>query len=172
MKIFVISIYIILNITLLYADSDIDKLYRDVNALNREYSACMKSLTEVEYLSTTKNIRMLQNEIERLSYELSRQKLTIEKLKTALKDSSSKLQHSEFSFFPATTFKTIKTVHIYDAINGKVVQTWLKNSAFTSQQKSRYWIKVSGYFDPSYVSATSDMWIKREEVKLHEREKE
>lgn len=67
--------------------------------------------------------------------------------------------------FKPSSFKLKVDASIYNAINGKKISKWVKNTSFTSNQKTLSWIKVSGYFvNKKWTSAKKDMWIKKAQV--------
>ena len=54
---------------------------------------------------------------------------------------------------------------IYDGINGKNIDKWVKNTSFTSNKKSANWIQISGYFiDKKWTKAKKQMWVKKAQV--------
>ena len=69
------------------------------------------------------------------------------------------------TYFKATAFRVNKNAPIYDAIDGKVIDTWEEKTSFTSNQRSEQWVKITGYFvNKVWQAATHDMWVKSEDV--------
>lgn len=63
------------------------------------------------------------------------------------------------------TFRTNKEAPIYDAKNGKIIDTWEKRRSFTSYIESGDWIKITGYFvDRKWRKAKKELWIKKEDA--------
>jgi chromosome segregation ATPase len=64
------------------------------------------------------------------------------------------------------TYRLKHDSKIYDAIDGKVVDTWEKQRSFTSAYYQDGWVKVTGYFvDKKWQSAKDkSLWIKRKDA--------
>ncbi len=72
----------------------------------------------------------------------------------------------EASYSSAASFRVTVDCEVYDSAGGTtVVATWIKGRSFTSNQRTKNWIKVTGYFvDKVWQKATEDLWI--EEVNV------
>lgn len=67
--------------------------------------------------------------------------------------------------FKAASFRLLTESIIYDGINGKKVDKWEKYTSFTSNKKTKTWIKITGYFvDKKWRSARQNLWIKSAQV--------
>ena len=76
-----------------------------------------------------------------------------------------KINSEKIITFKASSFKLLTDSIIYDGVDGKRINKWVKNTSFTSNQKTSNWIKVSGYFvDKKWTSAKKEMWIKKAQV--------
>lgn len=63
--------------------------------------------------------------------------------------------------FKASAFFLNKSSIIYDAIDGKKIDKWGEGTSFTSNEKTREWIKIGGYFvDKKWRKAKKEMWVK------------
>ena len=71
----------------------------------------------------------------------------------------------------AKTYRLSINADVYDARFGNKIETWDKNTAFTSNEKAvasgqDTWIKVTGYFiENSWVPSSSPMWLKAKYIK-------
>ncbi|MFA6192021.1 MAG: hypothetical protein WC665_06680 [Sulfurimonas sp.] len=81
-------------------------------------------------------------------------------------DEISKDIPKEASYSSAASFRLIADCEVYDSAGGTtVVATWIKGRSFTSNQRTKNWIKVTGYFvDKVWQKATEELWI--EEVNV------
>jgi hypothetical protein len=76
------------------------------------------------------------------------------------------LEAESLESFQASSFRVNKNTAIYDAIDGSKIAEWEENTSFTSNQKTKKWIKITGFFvDRVWQKATNDMWIKIEDTK-------
>jgi hypothetical protein len=67
--------------------------------------------------------------------------------------------------FKASAFRVNKSASIYNAINGREIVKWEKNTSFTSDKKTTSMIKITGYFvDKVWTPASKEMWIKVEDA--------
>ncbi len=54
---------------------------------------------------------------------------------------------------------------IYSSAGGKKVATWTKGTSFTSNQRTKSWIKVTGYFvNKTWTKASEEFWIEETKV--------
>ena len=61
----------------------------------------------------------------------------------------------------AYAYRLAKDAKIYDAIDGVVVTQWEARTSFTSNKRTKEWIKITGYFvDKVWRPSTKEMWIK------------
>jgi len=64
-----------------------------------------------------------------------------------------------------TTFHLKVDAMIYDAPDGAKIESWEKETSFTSNKRAKNWIKITGYFiDKKWISSKTNMWIKEEQV--------
>jgi len=67
--------------------------------------------------------------------------------------------------FKAASFRLNTDSIIYDGINGKKIDKWVKGTSFTSNKKTLNWIQVTGYFvNKKWRSSKKEMWIKKAQV--------
>lgn len=75
------------------------------------------------------------------------------------------LDNNKIVTFKPSAFRVKFTTAIYDSPNGKKIEVWEKNRSFTSTQKVKNWIKITGYFiDKKWQKAKRDIWVKEEDV--------
>ncbi|WP_294962298.1 hypothetical protein [Sulfurimonas sp.] len=54
---------------------------------------------------------------------------------------------------------------IYDSINGSKMSLWTKDTPFTSNIKTKNWVKITGFFiNKKWKKAKKEMWIKNSQV--------
>lgn len=72
----------------------------------------------------------------------------------------------EESYMVAAVTLTLKVdASIFDAINGKKVAEWKKGTPFTSNQRSKNWIKATGCFaGKNWKQCENEFWIEQEKV--------
>ncbi|MFA6136648.1 MAG: hypothetical protein WC667_01045 [Sulfurimonas sp.] len=72
----------------------------------------------------------------------------------------------EASYSSAASFRLTVDCEVYDSAGGTtVVATWIKGRSFTSNQRTKNWIKVTGYFvDKVWQRATEELWIEEANV--------
>ncbi len=72
----------------------------------------------------------------------------------------------EASYSSAASFRLIADCEVYDSAGGTtIVATWIKGRSFTSNQRTKNWIKVTGYFvDKVWQKAEEELWIEEANV--------
>jgi hypothetical protein len=82
------------------------------------------------------------------------------------KESSAKVTpESEDLYATQATFRLNNDSSIYNAINGAKVAQWNKDTSFTSNLRSKQWIRISGYFvDKVWQRAKEELWIENRNV--------
>ena len=74
-------------------------------------------------------------------------------------------ENEKLSTFKAKSFRFNKSANIFDSIDGTVVDNWESTTSFTSNVKSKNWVKITGYFvDKVWRSSQKEMWVKAEDV--------
>ena len=74
-------------------------------------------------------------------------------------------QKEEVQITKASTYRLSSDGAIYDSPNGKQINSWTKNTSFTSNRKTINWVKITGFFiDKKWKKAKEDMWIKKSQV--------
>jgi len=67
--------------------------------------------------------------------------------------------------FKASSFRFNKAANIFDSINGKVIDEWEITTSFTSNVKSKNWVKITGYFvDKVWRPSQKELWVKATDV--------
>jgi hypothetical protein len=78
---------------------------------------------------------------------------------------SKKIVEEKQERFKASAFRLNKDAIIYDALNGKKLDSWEKETSFTSSIKTQNWVKITGYFvDKVWMRSPKEMWIKSSDV--------
>ncbi|EDZ62541.1 hypothetical protein SMGD1_2804 [Sulfurimonas gotlandica GD1] len=71
----------------------------------------------------------------------------------------------EIEITKANTFRLNDDSQIYDSPNGKKIDSWTMNTSFTSNRKTKNWVKITGYFtDKKWKKAQQEMWVKHSQV--------
>jgi len=82
-----------------------------------------------------------------------------------------KYKDLEMEFFKATSFRLTKKSTIYDSVNGNKIDEWDGMSSFTSNQKTKDWIKITGYFiNKKWTKADKALWVKMSDIKSRNKE--
>ncbi|MDY0116849.1 MAG: hypothetical protein RBR59_04630 [Sulfurimonadaceae bacterium] len=64
-----------------------------------------------------------------------------------------------------STFRLIKESSVFNGIDGKIVEAWEEGTSFTSNQRYKKWIKITGYFkDKKWLRSKKELWILEENV--------
>jgi hypothetical protein len=80
------------------------------------------------------------------------------------------LEDERLESFQASSFRVNKKTIVYDAINGKKIAEWEENTSFTSNQKTKNWIKITGFFvEKVWQKATDEMWLQIEDTKQRDK---
>jgi hypothetical protein len=152
-------------LNLLYADEiqRIDSIVEDITKLRMDYKNSQEKLKNCR-----NRVKTLENELKKSNYLLKTKDMS--KVKIKLKES--KCLNTQENTFPALKMRT-KIIHtkasayrlkknapIYDAVNGKKIDEWEKGTSFTSNQKTKKFIKITGYFkNKQWVKAQKPLWI-------------
>jgi len=65
----------------------------------------------------------------------------------------------------AKTYRLNKDSSIYNARDGKKVDSWEKDSSFTSNKQTAIWIKITGYFvNKKWQRAKKELWVKQSDT--------
>jgi len=69
------------------------------------------------------------------------------------------------STFKAKSFRFNKSAKVLDSINGELIDEWEITTSFTSNVKSKNWVKITGYFvDKVWRPAEKEMWVRATDV--------
>ncbi|MDQ7068594.1 MAG: hypothetical protein Q9M40_11810 [Sulfurimonas sp.] len=61
----------------------------------------------------------------------------------------------------ASTYRVKVDAYIYDGVDGEKIFEWEKSTSFTSNERTKDWIKITGYFvDKVWRASSDEMWIK------------
>ncbi len=164
---------------------------KDLNKYEKLYTKEMQENTILKAKLSFKNDllesnKLLSKKIEKLEKKLltknnllKTKDKTINKLSKNTKNTFPKLMMKKefeekidkidplekFVTFKASSFHLVHESVIYDAINGKKLDIWVKNTSFTSSIKTASWIKITGYFvNKKWKSAKYEMWVKIAQV--------
>ena len=182
-----IILMILITLSLVKADEmdRIEAIVDDITQLRSDYETCQNELNSIDDLNGSnvnlyKKIRKLEKQLLIKNNLLKSKDKTIKKLKlnqeysrncTNKNDFPKLLMKKEFknnikiTKFKAASFELKIDSIIYDDIDGKKIDEWVKTTSFTSNIKTATWMKVSGYFiDKKWRPAKADMWIKIEQV--------
>jgi hypothetical protein len=74
-------------------------------------------------------------------------------------------QKEEVQITKASTYRLSSDSAVYDSPNGKQINSWTKNTSFTSNRKTINWVKITGFFiDKKWKKAKKEMWIKNSKI--------
>ena len=145
---------------------------------NTQYKKEMKELRNI-LKTKEKAIIYLNNRIIKLKTTQIKDKKTlevVEKTQVLCKDENifpqlvmkktvvKKVKEKEEKInFAPSTFRLLRSVDVYDSINGNKITQWEKNRSFTSNIKTQNWIKITGYFmNKKWQASQEELWIKKE----------
>ncbi len=75
------------------------------------------------------------------------------------------IEVDKIQIFSARPFRLTKDSSIYDSINGRKIDEWEVGTSFTSNQKTKKWIKITGHFvNKKWRRSQKEMWIKSSNV--------
>ena len=158
----------------------IEMIIKDVENLRKDYAECINELDTqtLKYLAQKENkISDNSNDDEKKILKQSYEKRLQEKNKiiSSLETQIKKLTNTtirtlstpqNIETFKASNFRLSEDSKIYNAIDGKVIDTWEIETSFTSGTMTQDWIKITGYFiDRKWLKAKKDMWIKKNHIK-------
>jgi len=150
---------------------DYEKLYNEQKHKNVILKAQLEYSNDLQ--TSNKN---LTNKIEELEKLVKKQKNLLKTKSNNKKNTFSTLvmkekyqkKYSETQKiirFKATSFYLNEDSNIYNSINGNKIFTWNAGRSFTSNKKTKKWIKITGYFvNKRWQRAKQKMWIKLQKV--------
>jgi len=163
--------------------SRIEAIVADITKLRAEYTQCLKELDTKKLYKKEKekdislNAKLENNsDLARSNASLRKRVKELEKkLKKLMQKQNnfpklimkedSKTKNTKFIKFKAASFKLNYDSIVYDDINGNMITKWTEGTSFTSNIKTKSWIKVTGYFiNKKWTSAKKEMWIKIKQV--------
>ncbi len=128
-----------------------------------------EAIDNLEKILDSKNneIKSLKNEIKKMKIKpkMHKKKVHKEKVVKKVKKISKSIYKGKIEIIKPTTFCLKNDSIIYDTINGQKIAYWEKNTTFTSNQKTKSYIKITGYFiSMKWKKAKKEMWIKINDV--------
>lgn len=151
---------------------EIDSLYKQVSVNKKIMQKFQKQLKTKE----KENIN-LKNELLSLRKTTSKNHKPLEIcLKEEDKNSFPKLipkenlekdleKDSKIQFIKASVFRLKNPSSIYDSPYGVKIDSWEKDTSFTSNKQKSNWIKITGYFvDQKWRKAEKEMWIRKRNI--------
>ena len=68
----------------------------------------------------------------------------------------------KITYTVASVYRLLKDSSIYSSINGNIVESWEKQTSFTSTKESLNWIKITGFFvNKKWQKANRNLWVKK-----------
>ena len=114
-----------------------------------------------EIQSLKNQIKISKNKQKVLEKSIENQKVSVVKPKIITKTKKkpvvtvSKNTH-------AGTYRLKNESTIYNAISGEKIDTWEKDTSFTSSIQKDNWIKITGYFvDKKWQKSQKEIWVKK-----------
>ncbi|DAB28593.1 MAG TPA: hypothetical protein CFH78_01600 [Sulfurimonas sp. UBA10385] len=154
----------------------IEAVILEITQLRNNYKECKTELLLGKTQENQKINQELNKKIEKLEKIVKKQdellklkenmaKNQFPKLMMKKEFQKENLEKNSVIKFKATAFYLKEESVIYDAIDGKRIDKWEKNTSFTSNKKTSNWIQIGGYFvDKKWKSAKKEMWIKISQV--------
>ncbi|MDF1883352.1 hypothetical protein JHD49_05300 [Sulfurimonas sp. SAG-AH-194-C21] len=70
----------------------------------------------------------------------------------------------------AYSYRVKREASIYDGVDGVQVDVWEEFTSFTSNERTKQWIKITGYFvEKVWSASTKDIWIKSSDALKREK---
>jgi len=71
------------------------------------------------------------------------------------------------STFKASSFRLNRSADIFNGISGEKIDEWEKSRSFTSNVRSKNWVKITGYFvDKIWRPSADELWVKTIDVTI------
>jgi len=140
------------------------KIIKDLNKQIERYKKDLKIKDETIKKLSLKELNKAKTKENNLNnMDFNKCKSTNSFPKLMMKE---KFQNKEpLEFFPASAFRFNKQSAVYDAIDGDIIETWEEHTSFTSNQRTKNWVKITGYFvDKVWQGATQELWVKSSDV--------
>lgn len=175
---------ILVMLSFVYSDEmqRIEAIVKDINELRGDYEKCQSELKVQKPTKISAKIltcQSAQNEALKYKklYEKEKQKNIALQTKSYKQENAfpslmmkkeyqtKAVEVEEIVSFKASSFRLKVDSIVYDSIDGNKIVEWQKNRTFTSNKKTKNWIKVTGYFvDRRWQRAKDEMWIKIAQV--------
>lgn len=192
MKFLLIFTFVVINCLNANEMQRIESIVKDISELRAKYAASQKELSieKKKNKSLNKEIKLYSDftkkEIDSLKLKLKKtkkqtknenvpecipEKIIVTKVltKTIQEDNAfPELQmksDEKIEIFKASSFRLKNEALVYDAIGGNEINKWVAKTSFTSNQQTKRWMKVTGYFvEKVWTKALIDMWIERADI--------
>ncbi len=174
-------------ITLTLSNADevqrIQDIVKHMSQLKLSYTKCQGELNKYKRLleeEKDKNTKLLaqidnngtsQTKIEdekpnnKLEEVLKVKENETKGLKNQIIDKKTEKSVSKIKRFEASAFRLKEDSDIFNAIDGKKVDSWEKGTSFTSYKKTDGWIKITGHFvNRKWERVKKEMWVKSDNV--------
>ena len=103
-----------------------------------------------------KSLKVKENTLKSMCYTELKEKNTFPKLM---------MKNHTIQYFRASAFRLNKDSNIYNKIDGSVIAQWEVKRSFTSNQRTKNWIKITGYFiNKVWQKSQKSMWIRADDV--------
>lgn len=160
----------------------IGAIIKDIGKLRINNDKCQSQLNEEKQKNTILSAKIdFGNDLVASNKSLSKKVEELEKIIITLrKKNSDSIAEEEIVFpklmmkekykeevidFKAAPFVLDNDSIVYNSINGEKIDKWSKGTSFTSNQKSKNWIKITGYFvNRKWKNSKVDMWVKIAQV--------
>ena len=140
----------------------VDDIINDIQNLKKSSKKSLETKND-NTKAFEQTIAMLEAKVEEQSIELKKKPKFVIKTITATKKKEENLfpkLQMKSQYFKTGTFRVSYDADIYDAEDGKIIDTWEKGTSFTSSKRTSDMIKITGYFvDKVWRSSKKAMWI-------------
>lgn len=128
--------------------------------LKEQYRDLAKKETPIVVSAANINITKLQiEETTKVEKQIKAEKPVIE-IKAAKAEIPKPKQEIQIEIMEPSTFRLNKDSDIFNSVDGKVVYNWEEGRSFTSNQRYKGWIKITGYFlDKKWLRAKEELWV-------------
>ncbi|QOY55774.1 hypothetical protein HUE87_05990 [Candidatus Sulfurimonas marisnigri] len=159
----------------------IGAIIKDIGKLRIDNNKCQSQLNEEKQKNAVLRAEKdFENDLATSNKSLSKKVAELEKIIITLRKKNSGVTKENNTFpklmmkekykeevtaFKAAAFVLSTDSIIYSSIKGKKIDKWEKGTSFTSNKKSKNWIKITGYFvNKKWKISEVDMWVKIAQV--------
>ena len=174
MKFLLIFIFVVINCLHANEMQRIESIVKDISELRAKYTASQKELSKEKNKNKSLKLKLKkaktqtknENVLECMPEKIIVAKVVIKSIEEDNEFPELQMKSDEkIEIFKASSFRLKNEALIYDAISGNAINKWVAKTSFTSNQQTKRWMKVTGYFiEKVWTKAVIDMWIERADI--------